>query len=116
MPEIMLICEIISLNTEYIINLNHHKYTIDKTECPESYAILMALTDYFLLSSSKSLHFKIYTKDLFVYNIMNEYLYKWKTNNWMMSRGQIAAYVDILDSLYDAIIQNEISYKMIKTN
>jgi hypothetical protein len=45
---------------------------------------------------------------------MNEYLHKWKMNNWIMSRGQVAAYVDILDGLYDALVQNKISYKMIK--
>jgi ribonuclease HI len=72
------------------------------------------LTDYFSLPSSQSKYFNIFTKDLFVYNVMNEYLHKWKMNNWIMSRGQVAAYVDILDGLYDALVQNKISYKMIK--
>jgi hypothetical protein len=90
MSEITIDCEINSLNTEYIVNLDNKKYTIDKSECSEPYAILI------------------------VYNVMNEYLHKWKMNNWIMSRGQVAAYVDILDGLYDALVQNKISYKMIK--
>ena len=119
---ITLVCSSSNLNEhEYLINLKikHHgdekeeiknlnknlSYSIEKTECPESYAILLSLIDFFnhLDETEKKFHFEIYTKDLFVYNILTDYLWKWKARQWMMSQGTVAAYVDILESLFNVL-------------
>ena len=95
------------------------QYSIDKTECTESYAILMALTDYFTTESVKDQtdpprHYIIHAKDLLLFNILNDYIWKWRSNNWVMSQGNIASYPDILDNLCNTLIKHKISYETVK--
>lgn len=94
-----------------------HFYSVDVKDCCDlSYAMMMALINYFdeQIENYDTHKYHIFTTDLLMYNILNDYLWKWKKNNWIMSHGNIAAYPDILSNLYDVLLRKKISFQMIK--
>lgn len=88
-------------------------FSIDKTECPVSYAIFLALTDFFEEEHSNLSSVSICVNDLFAFNVLSVYLQQWKKNHWVTSHGKPVSYVDILSALYDTLSNHKITYNVI---
>lgn len=92
-------------------NKNTQKFSIEKEECTDTYAMLMALTSF--LEEIKEQEVEIHCSNLMFYNILNSYLFKWQSNNWFMSKGKPVAYIDILQNLYNVIVEKNIKINCI---
>mgnify|MGYP006286918835 CR=1 FL=1 len=107
---------------EYLIELEykqnkiseHHNFVCDKSDCPLSYAIVMALTDFLEEHVTKLKHpVLLYVSDLFAFNLLTDYIKRWKQSNWVNSTGKPVKYVDILSSFYDIVAENNIRYNVL---
>ena len=105
---------------EYLIELEYtykriseyHNFACDKSDCPLSYAIIMALTDFFD-NYNPSSPVLIYVSDLFAFNLLTDYIKRWKQTNWVNSSGKVVNYVDILSGFYDTVAGKNITYKVL---
>lgn len=116
-------CQVSERNDDYLVelkitqgnNMSTYQFSIDKSECPVSYSVFLALTDFFeeyKVSSPVILH----VNDLFAFNILNDYLKRWKASNWFGSNGKPVKYVDILSEFYDTVATKQIKYKVLFTS
>lgn len=89
-----------------------HLFSVDKEECPAPYVIFLALTDFF---EEQDVHSPVilYISDLFVFNVLTDYLKRWKDSNWFGSNGRPVKYVDILSEFYDMVVKKKIGYKVL---
>ena len=55
------------------------------------------------LSSTTISTLEIALDDLHAYNILNQYLSRWKHSQWIMNNGRPVQYVDILNDLWNNI-------------
>lgn len=112
-----------SENTEeYLIQLEYqqnriseyHNFACDKSDCPLSYAIVMTLSD-FLEEHAIKLKYPLllYVSDLFAFNLLTDYIKRWKQSNWVNSSGKVVKYVDILSRFYDIVAENNIGYNVL---
>jgi hypothetical protein len=111
--------KIIPHETDYVVDITleqkntpplNRAFSVEKTECPQSYAVLLTLTEFIEEHVGSNLIITFHMNDLFVYNVLHEYLSAWQKNNWIMSRGKPVAYVDILQGLHNALSLKHISY------
>lgn len=104
--------------TETIVRLCYNneesrEFAIDRTECPKSYAIFLAITD-FLDEKNVKPDLVIYVDDLFVFNVLSKYLQTWIRSNWITSHGKPVAFVDILQTFAKCITTKKIRYSVKK--
>ncbi len=107
---------------EYLIQLEYqqnrisvyHNFACDKSDCPLSYAIVMAITDFLEEHVMKLKHpLLLYVSDLFAFNLLTDYIKRWKHSNWVNSSGKAVKYVDILSRFYDIVAENDIGYNVL---
>jgi hypothetical protein len=105
---------------EYLIELEYtcnrkseyHNMSCEKSDCPLSYAIVLAITD-FLENHSVKTPIVFYVSDLFAFNLLTDYIKRWKQSNWVNSVGRPVNYVDILSRFYDVVSENNIGYNVL---
>jgi len=117
MSSSILKCHATQLLNETRIKIEWEKgvqhFSIDREECPVSYAIFLALTDFFEEEHSSLLPpVSICINDLFAFNVLSDYLKRWKQNHWVTSQGKPVSYVDILSALYDTLSNHKITYNV----
>lgn len=114
-------CQVIQRDHDHLVELEFqspttppstHRFSVDKDECPVSYAILLALTDFFE-EHEVNPPVILYVRDLFAFNILTGYLKRWKASNWFSSNGKPVKYVDILSDFHDTMVSKKIGYKVL---
>ena len=115
-PASTLRCSVAIKQDEYIVTLVNdqttHYFSVEQKECPPPYALFLALID-FLENHTVSSPMWIYVNDLFAYNVLNDYLKRWKSNGWLNSGGKPVPFVDILSDLYNALVNKSLAYRVL---
>ena len=116
-------CRVTEQTSEYQVEVEYHtptsdailrRFSVDRSECPKPYVVFLALTDFFEEVPVAS-PIILYINDLYVYNVLTDYLKRWKESRWFNSQGQPVPYVDILSEFYDTVANHHIGYKVVFT-
>lgn len=79
--------------------------------CAELKAMLLALE---IVNDEKNLENKyiIYTDSAYVYNIVNDWIYKWAGNGWKKNNNKQIENLDLIQKIYEHLIKNKKNFSV----